>query len=149
MAFSDPYAAKRALFALLDANNGPAQALDGVQVAYAFSGVMDMRCIYGGGVTFEHVDDVAEAPGMLVRETVLVTAYIRVVSRPPIAVEDNDLIAAGIGAAMLALVKANPKHAGPLTSVGVQRGQGDYQPTDDETISILGYQFRYHSRITY
>lgn len=149
MAFSDPFAAKRALFTLLAANSGPAQALDGIQVAYDFPGNVGMRCIYGGGIRFDHDDDVAEAPGMLVRETVLVSAYIRIVASPAGEVADTDTTAAQVGAAILALVKANPKHAGPLTWVGVRSGQGDYQQTDDETISILGIQFRYISRITY
>ena len=149
MAASDPYAAKRALFALLAANTGPAQVLEGVQVEYGFPGNVGMKCVYGGGVTFEHVDAAAESPGILVRETVLVSAYIRVVTRPGGPVEDTDTAAEAIGAAMLALVKANPKHAGPLTWVGVRGGQGDYQRTDDETISILGYQFRYINHVQY
>lgn len=146
---TNAYVAKKALFDLWDANNGPAQALAGVQVAYAFPAAPDMKCIYGGGITFEHSDASAETPGILVRESVLVSAYIRVVARPVGEVADTDAVAAQIGGAMLGLVKANPKLAGPLTWVGVRGGQGDYQQTDDETISILGYQFRFLAHFQY
>jgi hypothetical protein len=108
-----------------------------------------MRCIYGGGIRFEHAEDVAETPGMLVRETVLISVYIRVVTRPPEPVEDTDSAAATIGAAVLQLVKATATPTSPLRWVGVRSGQGDYQNTDDEAITVLGYQFQFISRVTY
>ena len=159
MVASDPYAAKRALFALLAANTGPAQALAGIQVAYAYPPAIGLRCIYGGGVRFEHDDQVAEGVGILVAETVSLGVYVRVVSRPPIPGEDNDLIAAGIGAAMLGLVKSS-NLAGPGKWIGVgraagiqggagQAGFGTCEQTDDETISTLGYQFQFGQDASY
>lgn len=147
---TNAYAAKKALFDLLDANNGPSQVLDGVQVAYAYPARdVEEKCVYGGGVRFDHEDDVAESPGVLVRETALVGVYVRVVTRPALSVAETDTAAAAIGAAVLGLVKANPKLAGALTWVGVRSGQGDYSQTDDETIAVLAYQFRFISRFAY
>lgn len=159
MVASDPYAAKRALFALLAANTGPAQALDGIQVAYAYPRAIGMKCVYGGGVRFEHDDLVEEGVGILVAETISVGVYVRVVSRPPIPAEDNDLIAAGIGAALLGLVKSSSL-AGPGKWLGVgraagiqggagQAGFGTCVQTDDETVSELGYQFQFGQQISY
>lgn len=161
MTASDPYAAKRAFFALLAENTGPAQTLAGIQVAYAYPKAIEMKCIYGGGVRFDHGDQVAEGVGILVAETVSFGVYVRVVSRPPIAVEDNDLIAAGIGAAMLGLVKSSTL-AGPGKWMGVgsagslvggqgsqQAGMGTYEQTDDEVVSTLGYQFQFGQNISY
>lgn len=159
MTASDPYAAKRALFALLAANTGPAQPLEGIQVAYAYPPGIGMKCIYGGGVRFEHDNLLEEGVGILVAETVSVGVYIRVVSRPPIAVQDNDVIAAGIGAALLGLVKSSSlAGAGKWVGVGRaasiqggagQSGMGTYEQTDDEVVSTLGYQFQFGQQITY
>jgi hypothetical protein len=158
---SDPYAAKRALFTLLAANTGPAQALEGIQVSYAYPRAIEMRCIYGGGIRFDHGDQVAEGVGILVGETISVGVYVRVASRPPIAVEDNDLIAAGIGAALLGLVKSSSlAAAGTWMGVGSaggivggqgsqQAGMGTYEQTDDEVISTLGFQFQFGRHISY
>jgi hypothetical protein len=157
MPTSDPYAAKRALFALFTANTGPAQVLDGVQVAYAYPRAVEMRCVYGGGVRFDHEDTVEEGPGILVDETVTVGVYVRVVTRPGQSVEETDVIANGIGVALLGLVRANPTFAGAGTWIGMGRtrtaqpssGIGDYEQTDDETVSRIGYQFEFGRRISY
>lgn len=160
MAFSDPFAAKRALFALLAANIGPAQALDGIQVAYAYPRAIGMRCIYGGGVRFEHDNAGAEGVGLLVAETISVGVYVRVMSSPGKSVEDNDLDAAAVGAAMLGLVRASTTllPAGTWFGVGAaasvqggggQSGLATYEQTDEATISTLGYQFQFGRHISY
>lgn len=160
MTASDPYAAKRALFALLAANTGPAQALDGIQVAYAFPRTVEMRCIYGGGVRFEHDAGGEEGVGVLIAETVSVGVYVRVVARPPIPVEDNDIAAAAIGASMLGLIRASTTllpagtwfgvgSAASIQGGGGQAGMGTYEQTDDETVSTLGFQFQFGRYISY
>lgn len=159
MVASDPYAAKRALFALFAANTGVGQVLEGIQVEYAYPAAIGMKCVYGGGVRFEHDNLLEEGVGILVAETVSVGVYVRVVSRPAIAVEDNDLIAAGIGAAVLSLVKSSTlTAAGKWVGVGRaasiqggagQAGMGTYEQTDDEVVSMLGYQFQFGQQISY
>lgn len=143
------YTAKAALFDYLDANNGPAQALDGIQVSYAFPGVPDLECIYGGGIRFEQRDAVAETVGVLVAEEALVSVYIRVTLNPPGNVRDSDERAVEIGGILAALIKANPTLGGSHSVVNIARGQGDYTQTDDETISILAYQIRVVSNLSY
>lgn len=159
MATSDPYAAKRALFALFGANTGVGQVLEGIQVSYAYPRTIDMKCVYGGGVRFEHVDAIAEGVGILVEETVSVGVYIRVVTRPAGSVEDNDIAAAAIGAKLLSLVRSSSlagagKWVGVGRAAGIQGGAGqagigDYEQTDDETVSRLGYQFQFGQHISY
>lgn len=160
MTSSDPYASKRALFALLAANTGPAQALDGIQVAYAYPKTPAMRCVYGGGVRFEHDTATEEGVGLLVAETVSVGVYIRVIARPAIPVEDNDIVAAGIGAAVLGLVRSSTTLLPVGTWVGVgraasiqggagQSGMATYEQTDDEVVSTLGYQIQFGRYISY
>lgn len=159
MATSDPYAAKRALFTLLAANTGVGQPLEGIQVSYAYPATLGMKCIYGGGVRFEHTDAGAEGVGLLVEETVSIGVYVRVVSRPPIPVTDNDTLANTIGVAILGLVKAAPTLAGAgrwmgVGRSGVQSGAGQsglatYEQTDDETVSTLGYQFQFGQFVSY
>ena len=162
MATSDPYAAKRALFTLLAANKGPAQALDGIQVSYAYPRAIEMKCIYGGGVRFEHDNGGEEGVGVLIAETISFGVYVRVVARPAIAVEDNDIVAAGIGASMLGLIRASTTLLPAGTWMGVgragglvggqgsqQAGMGTYEQTDDETVSTLGYQFQFGRYISY
>lgn len=156
MTLSDPYEAKRALFVLLAANTGTGQPLDGIQVAYAYPGNPAMKCIYGGGVRFDHTDAVAEGVGVLVEETVSVGVYIRVVSRPAIPVEDNDAIAASIGQALLALLKTSTvvgagRWTGLSRASGVPGGDGlaTYERTDDETVSTLGYHFQFGRMVSY
>jgi hypothetical protein len=160
MAASDPFAAKRALFALFAANTGVGQVLEGVQVEYAYPATIGMKCVYGGGVRFEHQDLVEEGIGILVGETVSVGVYVRVVTRPGQSVEATDIIANSIGVALLGLVKASPVLAGAGNWVGVgraaniqggagQAGIGDYERTDDETVCRLGYQFQFGHQISY
>jgi hypothetical protein len=154
VATSDPFLAKRALFALLEANNGPAQALDGIQVSYSYPAAIEDRCIYGGGVRFDHVDAVAATPGVLVNETASVGVYVHVVGRGRTQ-EENDQAANAIGVAILALIKASPTFAAAGTWMGLGRGDqaggglSTYEATNDEVITLLGYQFSFGRAITY
>lgn len=143
------FAAKRAVFDLLTANTGTSEPLENIQVAYAYPGSIGLECIYGGGVRFEQRDAVAEAPGVMVAEEALVSVYIRVTQTPPGDVADTDERAEEIGAAIGLILRNNPTLGSAYTLVGIARGQGDYTQTDDETISILGYQVRVMTNFSY
>lgn len=143
------YTAKGALFDRLTAYAAPAQPLAGIQVEYSYPGTIATECIYGGGVRFEQRDAVAEAPGILVAEDCLVSVYIRVTQTPAGRVRDTDARAVVIGAAIGSLLRAEPTLAGGHAVLGIARGQGDYTQTDDETISILAYQIRVVTNISY
>lgn len=144
------YDTKRALFDTLAAYTGTGQPLAGVQVSYAWPGTsVDLECIYGGGVRFDQIDAIAEHPGVLVQEIASLSLYIRVVQRPTGPVSDADARAAEIGAAVGAILRANPALAGGGTSLGIASGQGDYSQTPDETTAILSYQVRVARNITY
>lgn len=144
------YTAKAALFDRLQARTATGQPLQGLQVAYAFPGNnVELECVYGGGVRFEQRDAVAEAPGVLVVEESLVSVYIRVSTRPPTPVEDTDTRAAAIGAQVGAMLRAEPALAGGNAVLGIARGSGDYHQTDDETVSILTYQIRVSTNLSY
>lgn len=126
------------------------QPLEGVQVAYAWPGNdVDLECVYGGGVRFEHADAIADHPGVLVQEIATFSVYIRVVHRPTGPVADADARAAEIGSWLGALLRANPGLAGGGTWLGITSGQGDYHRTPDETVSILSYQLRTARNVTY
>ena len=144
------FTAKDALFDRLEAYAAPAQPLAGLQVAYAFPGAkVDLECLYGGGIRFEQRDAVAESPGIMVTEESLVSVYIRVCARPPTDVRVTDARCGAIGAQLGALLRAEPKLAGGNAVVGIARGAADYSQTDDETVSILSYQVRVTTNITY
>lgn len=144
------YAAKAALFDRLAAYAAPAQPLAGLQVAYGWPGAtVDLECLYGGGVRFDQKDMIAESPGILVDEEALISIYIRVVARPAGDPRTTDTRAAVIGAQLGALLRAEPRLAGGNTILGIASGAGDYSQTDDETVSILAYQVRVSTNLTY
>lgn len=144
------YTAKAALFTRLTAYAAPAQPLAGLQVAYAFPGnSVDLECLYGGGVRFNQTDAIAEAPGIMVTEESLVSIYIRVCNRPATDVATTDTRVAAIGAQVAALLRAEPQLAGSGAVLGIASGAGDYSQTDDETISILSYQIRVSTHLSY
>lgn len=144
------FTAKAALFDRLTARTAVGQPLEGLQVAYAYpGGTIELECIYGGGVRFEQRDAVAETPGVLVAEETLVAVYVRVVSRPASSVAETDERAAEIGAQIGAMLRAEPTLAGGGAVLGIARGQGDYHQTDDETMTILTYQVRVLTHLTY
>lgn len=138
---SDIYAAKAALITLLKAAAVPAGLLEGVSVAYGWESTLGERSLYGGGVSFESEDTVAE-PGVLTREIGTVTLYARAINRPAGLVEDTDAAVRSIRAAVQAVLKANPTITGEWVWVGVVSGRGDYSQTDDETTSVLSMQVR-------
>lgn len=141
--------AKKAVIDLLKAAAVPAGLLDGVDVHYAFHGDVGFKSIYGGGWRLQQENAVAEAPGVLVRELVSFSLYVRVVARPPVDVEVTDADADAVGGAIGAIFKANPKPAGPFSIVGLVSGQGDYSCTGDETISVHGYQVQVASNLSW
>lgn len=143
------FAAKAALIDLLQAQTGVGQPLVDVDVRYSYDGTVGARSIYGGGLTFEQGDAVAER-NTLMFETVTVGLYMRAVQRPATDVEDTDLMVAAMGAAVGAVLKANPLLAGgALTWTGITGGQADYSRTDDETISVLLYNIRFTAFLAY
>lgn len=142
------YAAKKALMDRLTVLAGVGQPLAGLQVAYAFPREPQLECVYGGGVRFDHVDAVAER-GVLFTETALVSLYIRVVVKQPGVVETTDARAAEIFAQLAAALHAQPQLAGPMSFMGITQGQGDYDQTVDESLSILGLQVRIETDLTY
>lgn len=144
------YEAKAALFARVAALAAAGQPLDGVQVAYAAPRSQDLQreCVYGGGTRFTHNDAVAER-GVLVDEVALVSLYIRVASAAAGAVAATDARVAAIFATLAAALTATPLLPGDLRIAAITQGQGDYDQTVDETLSILGVQVRIESTLTY
>jgi len=149
MILTNATAAKKAVIAALQAQTDPGELLDGVAVDYAFNGNAGPVSVYGGGWRLDQEDAVAETPGVLVREVVSVSLYVRVVARPPVDVSVTDDQADAVAGAFGAIFKATPKLAGPLTVLGVASGQGDYSRTDDETISVHAYQVRVGSYLSW
>lgn len=144
------YEAKAALFdriALLAADGQP---LEGVQVSYAAPRKQDLQreCVYGGGTRFTHADAVAER-GVLVAEVALVSLYIRVAAAAAGAVASTDARAAAIFAVLAGALAASPLLPGDMRIAAITQGQGDYDQTVDETLSILGVQVRIESDLTY
>jgi hypothetical protein len=142
------YEAKTVLFARLGALTAVGQPLEGVQVGYAAPGNFEQRCVYGGGTRFAQQDAVAESL-VLLDEVALLSVYVRVLYSPPVEVWESDAEAARIGAAICTALAANPSLGAGLKFVGMPQGQGDYSSTDEETVSILAYQVRVESQLTY
>jgi hypothetical protein len=142
------FVAKAALIDLLQAQTGVGQLLQDVDVDYAYHGNVGARAIYAGGLTFDQAPAVAERNTLMV-ETVTVGLYMRAVLRPATDVEDTDLLCAAMGAAVGAVLKANPLLAGTLTWTGITGGQADYSRTDDETISVLLYNVQFGAYLAY
>lgn len=143
------YATKTAIFALLEAATAVGQPLEGIGVGYAWDPELGLESIYGGGIRFDQVDAVAEHPGILVREVVTISVYVRVEVRPPTAVQETDARAAEIGAWIATVLRMNPNLEGGATWLGITGGAGDYEQTGEGTISILAYQLRTARNITY
>lgn len=123
--------------------------LAGVDVRYAYHKDIGLRGIYGGGWRIEQEDAVAEQPGVLIVETVRLALYVRVVARPAGDVEDTDADAIAIGDLLVRALKADPGLAGDMKWLGIASGFGDYQQTDDETISTHAYQVRVSAHLAY
>lgn len=143
MAGTTAYAAKRALFDRLAALTATGQPLEGIQVGYSWPGsTVERVCVYGGGVTFSQEQAAAEW-GTVLREVVTVGVHIRV-SGPDLSVEDTDLQADSVADAIGDALQADPHLAGNLTFIGVAGGQGDYQPSAEDTgaVSILSLRIQ-------
>lgn len=167
MSGTNAYAIKAALFDLLAANRlglaaGTSDPATPIDVEYGLPlRDIPMRLIYGGTVRFDHQDDVAATPGVLMRETALIAVYLRVASRPARTAREDDADIQAIGGNMLALIKAHAIASGPTRWMGVSGGLGaaggastfgggaTAAVTDQESISVLGYQLRFGSRVSY
>ncbi len=141
---ADIYAAKDALIDLLKAAAVSPGPLTGVDVTYEWSAQSGTRQIYGGGVSFESEDAVAE-PGVMTEERGIINLYVRAINKPPTSVEDTDAAVKALRATVQAILKANPTIAGSWTFVGITSGLGDYSQTDDETTSVLSLRIRVDS----
>lgn len=140
--------AKVALFDRLgeEAESG---RLPGIAIHYAYPGeVTDQVLVYGGGTRFVQEDDVAEE-GLMIREIIAVSLYVRVVMRPACDVKETDLKAHAVGSLMGKVLVHNPQLAGPYTWLGIASGMSDYSRSADETISILSYQMRIGTRLSW
>ncbi|AXH88791.1 hypothetical protein AB0N38_18850 [Micromonospora aurantiaca] len=148
MTGTNVYAAKKALFDGLAALTAPGQPLEGIQVAYAFPGDVELECVYGGGVRFVHDDETAER-WVVTGEVALISVYIRVNRKEPRAVAAADTRCAAIFGQIVSVLRSYPSLGGGMTVTGVTQGQGDYDQPQDETVSVLGVQVRVESQITY
>lgn len=151
---TDPFRPKRALYDALVAATATGQPLEGVQVEYSPPAQMRARCVYLGGVRFEHEDTAQGAPGQLVNETASIGVYVRVLASPPIAAIDNETAAAALGAAVLAVAKTVPTAGqwfGVGRSVGLnpQSGIGSTTRSDNETITLVGYNVQLGQVVRY
>lgn len=132
------YAAKRALFTALDAQTGPAQPLDGVEVAYSYPPNPSRKVIYGGGVR-STVTDAAGEWGVIASEVITIGVYIKVL-RPDADVRSTDLDAEAVADAITAVLAAAPELGGAMTWMGVQQAMGDYAQTPDGPETVLSLQ---------
>jgi hypothetical protein len=135
------YAIKRQIFDFLATKTGTGKELDGVQVEYAYPGQVSDVCVYGGGVVFEQpgTDDVVDGDDVLAHELDTVRLYIRIVGRG-LTVRATEEQAEAIGDVIGALLRTNPRLAGPSAYTRIAGGTGDYQNTDDGPIVILAYR---------
>lgn len=143
------YAAKKVLFDRLGALTVVGGPLEGVQVAYAYPGPMAKRCIYGGGIRFDHTEMVAEGVGLAVLEESRIRIYIRLAQSPATSVEETDAAAAALGAIVAGQLRANPDLGSGITVLGIASGQGDYDALPEQTTSILSYELRVRSNLSY
>ena len=109
---------------------------------YSGRGPMGHKTVYAGGWHFDQRPAVAESPGLLVNEDLLLVLVVKVVQRPVCDPEITDLLADAITTVVAGIFKANPKLAGGLSFVGIPQGDGDYTFGADETISTHALQMR-------
>jgi len=153
MPFTIGQPSKKALITLLRAQATPggggafdllaiANGWPQVTVKYLGVGEMGGVCIYGGGWKYVQDEAAEEGPGILVREVVDQTLYVRVGSRIERDFEVVDEWAQAVGNAIGGVLQANPKLGGNLSALGNSGGFGDYEPTDDETIATHTHTVR-------
>lgn len=143
------YRAKTALIDLLRSFTHPGDYLDGVTVSYSWKTDLGNRCVYGGWVSGSHQPEVAENPGLLVREDSTVNLYVKAVDSPPTDVETTDMAVEGIIAGIGALLKANPKVGGGFSWTGISSFNGDYSESDDHTESIAVLRVGFSTQLSY
>lgn len=135
--------AKTALFDRLraEADGG---LLQGWAVDYAFNGNPAPQAgaiqkqMYGGGWRTVS-DDAAGEHGLLMREVITVSLYLRVVARPPTDVATLDAMVKDAAAVIARVFHGQPRLTGDMTWLGLSTGQGDYAQSDDETTVIHAY----------
>ncbi|HEX6498698.1 MAG TPA: hypothetical protein VF054_06655 [Micromonosporaceae bacterium] len=143
MKSTNAYAAKRALIDRLATLAGTGQPLDGWQVAYRYPAMPDWKCVYGGGVTFQQTEGAAER-GVLRYEVATVGIYFRLVD-PDDDARTSDTIVEDAADAFAADLAANPSLGLKLMFLSIERGMGDYFPSDRETTTPLGLQIQVES----
>lgn len=126
--------ASLALFDLLKAE-ADGGLLQGVSVDYEYNTASTgLEQIYFGGWR-SNQEDAAQEHGLLIDETITVSLYIRVTTRPGSSRAETDRRAKEIAKIVGRILKANP-NLGGMTWLGITTAQGDYQPTTTtETIS--------------
>ena len=142
------YAVRRALIDALAAKTVTGQPLEGWTVEYSAPSNLGLKCIYGGGIRFDHTPTVAE-PNVLIDETATMALYLRAVARPPATVRDTDTLVEAGAAALTAVLVATPNLGGGVSWQGMSGGQGDYWTTDDEVGSTLALSVVLGKRVTY
>jgi len=136
---------------LLIAPTGPGGdvALAPVDVRYGWKSDIGPVAVYGGGWRFEQEDYTAEGPGLLVREVIRFSINVRVQVRPACAVEDTDAIANTVCVGLASVLKAHPEPYPGYRVDGFPGGLGDYENTDDETVSRYAFELRLHGQLTW
>lgn len=163
---TNAYNIKNATVALLRANvatlgTGLNPDAGAVAVEYAMPvPFVALRCVYGGSIRFSHVEGVAEGVGLAVNEESLIPLYLRVMSRPARPAEQDDADVALILRNIMTVLKASivptasTRWMGLSGGLGVAGGLGGAGgaatvKTGNESVSVLGVQLRFQSRITY
>lgn len=140
--------AKTALFDRIKAE-ADGGLLQGVSVDYAWNAAAGLEQIYGGGWRSTQEDAVGEH-GLLMREIIEVSVYVRVTARPPVPVAETDKRCKHIAATLGRIFHNDPHLAGGMTWLGVRATQGDYTPpTTEETVSSHAYAVQIGAFVTW
>jgi hypothetical protein len=138
---------------LLVAPTGPGGdvAVAPVDVRYSWKGDLGPVAVYGGGWRFEQEDYSAEGPGLLVGEVIRFSINVRVQIRPaaPGGVQDTDAIANTVCVGLVQVLKAHPEPYPGYRVEGFPGGMGDYDNTDDETVSRYAFELRLNGRLSW
>lgn len=132
------YEAKRALIDELSTRAQTGMELDGIQVCYSYPRDRERAIIYGGGVSFRHVD-LAEEVNTVGSEMITVGLYVRVL-QPGQSVRTADEEAEDIADTVIKIFSDKPFLVGNMTWLGVEQGSVDYSETPDGPESVLSLQ---------
>lgn len=139
MKSTQTYAAKRALLDLMVANSDPAEAFDGVQIAYSYpTRDPSRKMIYLGGARLVHTDE-AEELGLVGSEVITLGVYFRAML-PGDTVRNAEALIETWADSLTALLEANPKLSGTMTWISVASGNADYAETPDGPEAVLALQ---------